>query len=377
MTSEITNEAAPMVVDEETKADSSLGKGNATNAAEDDDNDDDAEGGRQHRSLADRPILCVLEEKPLDPTQKRKRCRMFRVIHSKGKALASGGFGVTVITDESGKDYEPDDENENEEDVEQETTTKTFTSEEFTTDNLPNDAPNEAQESMAAETETTPSANTKRSSSEYLFIEEVLFLHEQGLLRALKRTQANESTTATDVKAEDNNTQSLDTSQLYQLLPSMGMSLAMYRVYSHLRSQDFRVLRHHPDRYEIFGRNNSSSSNNNNNNSNSNSNSKIMIQTRTRTRAEISQRHSWSRRRRFTATGAAPQSTQAGSVSLCWDAYHPNSNFGKTHPGLPDFYVAVTYYNVPTVRFSDFKALLRDKCHGIPLKVATVSDSGT
>jgi hypothetical protein len=63
-------------------------------------------------------------------------------------------------------------------------------------------------------------------------------------------------------------------------------------------------------------------------------------------------------------------------LGICWDAYHPNSNFGKTHPGLPDFHVTVTYFNVPVATFSELKSLLK-KCSGIPLKVATVSDSGT
>ena len=64
-------------------------------------------------------------------------------------------------------------------------------------------------------------------------------------------------------------------------------------------------------------------------------------------------------------------------MTIAWDAYQPNSQFGKTHPGLPDFYVAVTYYNESHVRFAQIEELVVNHCHGIPLKLATVSDSGT
>jgi hypothetical protein len=321
----------------------------------------------------DRPIVCILEE-PLrrssavsttTATKRRNRCRMFRVIRSKGKALASGGFGVTVVTSSNGEEND-------------------------------------------------------RDSAEYLFMEEVLFLHERGLARALMSTSATREEEIDDV---DNNkividdiVTSLDTSQLYQLLPIMGISLAVYRVYSHLRQQDFRVLRHVPDRYGILCQQQKHQEEKRKRqqeyqkdqhqqqqihqlkeeeeycNAQQDSDS---LPHKTNRKQSLRLRHQV----RDSIQNAAPPSIPFPGVNsneddnedddskshkddddnirICWDAYNPNSNFGKTHPGLPNFYVAATYYNVPTVRFSDLKALIRERCNGIPLKVATVSDSGT
>jgi hypothetical protein len=64
-------------------------------------------------------------------------------------------------------------------------------------------------------------------------------------------------------------------------------------------------------------------------------------------------------------------------MSICWDAYQPDATFAKTRPGPPDFYVAVTFYNQAQVSLPDLQSLVLDKCQGIPLKLATVSDSGT
>ena len=310
------------------------------------------QGSIEHKYVVyDRPIVCILEEKEEasqeQPQQKRrKRCRMFRVIRYKGKALASGGFGVAIATknkndngmedNSDGKDDEDDDseEDDSEEDTEHET-------------------PKEHE----TNTEQQPPNDTTKSS-EYLFVEEVLFLHEKGLLRALHH-----------------NKEPLDMSQLYQWLPKLGVSLASYRVYSHLRSQDFRVLRHDPNRLEILLQQ-----------------SEHERQQKLRQQAEQAssdatnsknhpRKHSLKLRRKIRASiqTAVPPTIPANTntnLQICWDAYNPNSNFGKTRPGLPDFYVASTYYNVPMVGFSDLHALM-EQCHGIPLKVATVSDSGT
>lgn len=294
--------------------------------------------------IYDRPIVCILEEDNVSqeqPQQKRrKRCRMFRVIRYKGKALASGGFGVTVATkkkSENGVEEEDeDDEDDSGEDSEDETPK--------------HDETNSEQQ--------PPNDTTK--SSEYLFVEEVLFLHEKGLLRAL---------------CDDK--EPLDTSQLYQWLPKLGVSLASYRVYSHLRSQDFRVLRHDPHRLDILLQQTEhekqrklrqqaeQASNNEDATSSKNHPRKHSLKLRRKIRSSIQ--------------SAPPPTIPANDktkLQICWDAYNPNSNFGKTRPGLPDFYVASTFYNLPMVGFSDLHALM-EECHGIPLKVATVSDSGT
>ena len=326
----------------------------------------------------DRPIVCILEE-PLrrsstvstTTTTKRRRCRMFRVIRSKGKALASGGFGVTVVTSSNGEESD--------------------------------------------------------ISAEYLFMEEVLFLHERGLARVLMSTSATREEEIDDVGQNkdiiDDIVTSLDTSQLYQLLPIMGISLAVYRVYSHLRQQDFRVLRHDPNRYGILCRQQKHQEDKRKRQQEYQKDQQQQQQQQQQQHQQLKEEeeekdcntkqdsdslpHKTNRKQslrlrhqvRDSIQNAEPPSIpfpdgnnngednkdddsnshkhDDDKIRLCWDAYNPNSNFGKTHPGKPNFYVAATYYNVPTVRFSDLKALIREQCNGIPLKVATVSDSGT
>jgi hypothetical protein len=309
------------------------------------------------------------------------------------------------------------------------------------------------------------SSSTITKSPEYLFVEEALFLHEKGLLRALlpssssskdvNETNSEEATAeaskpsttvAAASEAENDDISAtrlplhatpLDTSQLYQLLVPLGISLPIYRVYSHLRSQDFRVLRHDPDRYDILCLQRD--------NAEERKMRAIELKTQQRQQHETKNQEATAaaapsqpilpnhdktdtagdsgggepeegpslllppprtnhlrkkylrlrRRVRESIQNAPPPSipdprrhnrrsndendddgSSDNRLGICWDAYHPNSNFGKTHPGLPDFYVTVTYFNVPVATFSELKSLLK-KCSGIPLKVATVSDSGT
>ena len=414
--------------------------GNATNDSGSVGNDADQEMKTEDLSLFhDRPIVCILEDPPFRATSSgssSQRCPMFRVIRSKGKALASGGFGVTIVTGSSTGGDNEDREDDDSEDSENDDTPVVRSAAIYNNKTIHNDVQNKNK------TDTQPSTK----SAEYLFMEEVLFLHEKGLLRALLSSKLTKTAndrvdmdaakptiaTNTDVNANANddadvdepNATPLDTSQLYQLLPSLGISLAIYRVYSHLRSQDFRVLRHDPDRHDILCRQNEDTEERRQRSiqqkrlqqqqqlqqeqqreaaaellkkkdeqllDGDSSNSALSEDTLPhRTNNRRKQSLSLRRRIRESIQNAPPpsiphpnhrssndSSNDANTIGICWDAYTPNSNFGKTHPGLPDFYVTATYFNVPAVMFSDLKTLLRDKCKGIPLKVATVSDSGT
>ncbi len=208
---------------------------------------------------------------------------MFRVLDAKGKALSSGGYGVSISNKTS---------------------------------------------------DGSDGTEVATQSAEHLFVEEVLFLQQQESLQCV----------------DDDHV--LDSAQLFRMLPILGMSLPMYLVYAHLRSQDFRVLRHTPERLDI-----------------------LMQQEKlgeTSTRKEITQlRHQV----RNSIANAPPP--LMGPLTIAWDAYNPSSKFAKTHPGLPDFYVAVTYYNEAHVRFSQLDELVSHQSKGIPVKIATVSDSGT
>lgn len=237
---------------------------------------------------------------------------LFRITRAKGKTLSSGGFGLAI----------PSKTNKN------------------------CDARKQAIEAngLNAGVDCNPSApsaeqgqermNTKRTGTEhYLFVEEVLFLHERGFLECKDASLSK----------------SLGSSQLYQMLPSLHISLPIYFIYSHLRSQDFRVLRHNPDRFDILKKQ----------------------------QEEVKQEVPILKRQiRRSLQTAPPPSIPESGLKICFDVFMPNSNFSKLSPGLPDFYVAASYYHQSIVSFSDCQAILV-KARGIPLKLASVSDSGT
>lgn len=231
------------------------------------------------------------------------KLRLFQVLQATGKALLSGGFGFSI--------------------------------------------PRKWDSSPSASKvdgdygQNTP--NQTRDIKEYLFIEETFFLHERGLLQCQ------------DPQVDS---RSLDTSQLFQLLPQLDLSLPVYLVYAHLRSQDFRVLRHSPGRLDLLKRQQELKA----------------IQGDGIRRQLANLRHLV----RSSIAEAPPPSIPAdGGIAIAWDAYQPNSQFAKTNPGPPDFYVAVTYYNKMFVNFAQLEELATKESNGIPVKVAAVSDSGT
>eukprot|EP00980_Cylindrotheca_fusiformis_P006124 scaffold1319_cov126-Cylindrotheca_fusiformis.AAC.13 len=250
----------------------------------------------------DLPIICQFDPK----------LGLFRITRAKGKTLSSGGYGFAITSKTNKNDEEAKKEADNEE-------------EQTDVDENPMIPSSEHERG----TEVTRNTETQH----YLVIEEVLFLHERGLLECK------------DVSCSE----TLDSSQLYQLLPSLNMSLAMYLVYSHLRSQDFRVLRHHPDRLQILKK-----------------------------QQEEVGKETLALKRQFRRSlqTAPPPSIPKSGLKIGFDVYMPNSTFSKTSPGLPDFYVAASYYHQSTVSFDDCQAIL-EQCGTIPLKVASVSDSGT
>jgi len=379
----------------------------------------------------DRPIVCILEDPPFDSSRKdlkHPRYRMFRVVRSKGKQLASGGFGVTIAENLPGKPEirEHHDATIQECDklvVDDKNTSLTKEYNEFDADDKLSSYVND--DNFDEQTTNIQSSMTKPSSksAEYLFIEEALFLHEKGLLQAMVPSKvadnALDATNETSPRGtgNDNNEKALtalDTSQLYQLLPTLGISLAIYRVYSHLRSQDFRVLRHDPNRYDLLclqkeelekrrqriidkqAQQEETESSQNENTTPKKDDGVILDSSEPHRKGNLRKEFLRLRRKvresiknaippsiphpnqsRNIGSGDSNDDSNAETIRICWDAYNPNSNFGKTHPGFPDFYVTATYYNLPLVLFSDLKNLIRDKCNGIPLKVATVSDSGT
>jgi hypothetical protein len=243
-----------------------------------------------------------------------KEIGLFRVLRAKGKALASGGFGVAIAL--PGTKYSAEQEEDS------------------------SSNSNTAQEEV---TPTKPATTTALSKpSDFLFIEEVIFLFERGLLQCLAPNSSSVTTTTC-----------LDSSQLYQLLLPLGVSMPIYFAYAHLRKQDYRVLRHAPERLAL------------------------LQQQQQDTITSHQQTQSLRHQVRESIQRAAPPTIQKDTPTIAWDVYSPNSDFAKTRPGIPDFYVTVSYYNVPSLPFQQLQTLLFTKCHGIPFKIATISDSGT
>ena len=259
-------------------------------------------GDKMH--LQQQPVLPSLQELPVCCQLDQER-GVFRVIRARGKTLSSGGFGVTI----------------SEENTEKESHQKGGVDE----------------NSSHIRKEKYSAPNTPSTAETYLHIEEVVFLHDRGLLQCLPPPPG--------LSLEQS---VLDSSQLYQLIPAMGMSLPVYFVYAYLRSQDFRVLRHCPRRLEILKR-----------------------------QEKLGNKEKMSKELRQLVRESVQHAPAPTIDGICFDVYVPQASFAKTHPGPPDFYVAVSFYNQAQLSFQSLHRLLMEKAQGLPLKLATVSDSGT
>ena len=168
----------------------------------------------------------------------------------------------------------------------------------------------------------------------FLFIEECLVLYEQGILRV--KTQ--------------NDDKMLESQELYEKLSVCGISLPVYLVYAHLRSQAYRVVRYSEKRRQLLEQ---------------------MANGRSTDHLKKSLRE-------VAATTQPPKCwfSDEECPKLAFDAYLPNSNFKKSDPGLPDLCVVCMAYSQPSPQFSEIQNLLK-QAHPSPLKIATVSDGGT
>jgi len=159
----------------------------------------------------------------------------FRVTRSKGKSIGCGGYGVTHTI--------------------------------RTTD------------ALGEPISSTSTISTTTVTHDYLFVEEVLFLHERGLLEVYRyddglvlehqtpNQQEQQHETAVQQQHEKNSVEPpqmlhpkspgniMTTRDIYHLmLHKLNMQLAVYLTYSHLRSQTFIVLRHTSKRIDIIRR---------------------------------------------------------------------------------------------------------------------------
>ena len=291
-------------------------------------------------------------------------------------------------------------------------------------------------------TSSSSTIKTTTTTCEYLFIEEVLFLHERGLLQVYYHYN-NDSNNNDSINNDDNDNNSnnnkdnddnkpLDTKELYNImLHQLHIPIQVYLTYSYLRSQTFIVVRHTASRYNLIqdGSNNNSGgigstngenendhscitiddNNNSSNNDNDNDDDcgngkkkqriksdKIKMDLRYDTfHAPIPFVFGYDEEdddgndntlSRITTTSATTTTTLATtstnkqnldlSTKIAFDVYQPNSQYRKSNPGLPNFYVCICNLAQPSPPFHVIKNLIR-VCNDIPLKVAAIADGGT
>jgi hypothetical protein len=157
-----------------------------------------------------------------------------------------------------------------------------------------------------------------QQSAEYLFIEEVLFLLERGVLQVYSERG-----------------ELLHLQRVYEMLETTRVPISIYLTYAHLRRQDYRVLRHVPDDASMTTNDSSKEA-----------------------------------RRTMVLT-----TLNQDASSIAFDVYRPNTHFKRTDPGIPHLQVAVASFQLPFLTFIQLQSLIQ-KIGNVPLKIATVSDSG-
>lgn len=175
------------------------------------------------------------------------------------------------------------------------------------------------------------SSTARSTCAQHLFIEEAIVLFERGMLEVY------------------NGTTKLDAFHLYGMLEPLNVPFPIYLAYAHLRGQDFRVLRHV---------------------------SRDSVQKEDRKRPRQLDKLPPKEAFRTALRTALPVSLDDDPTAIAFDVYQPNTHFRKSNPGIPDYHVAVASYRLPSPTYSQLQALIA-KCDGVPLRIATVSDSGT
>jgi hypothetical protein len=237
---------------------------------------------------------------------------------------------------------------------------------------------NDNQEFQPTNPTTSSSTNTSpaQPAAVYLFIEEALFLHEQGLLHAyLKYNEISNG-------EETNTDYLLDTRGIYNImLHELQLPLQVYLTYSHLRAQTFIVVRHTVDRLNIIRSMNGKESNERGDNEPSDNTKQ------TKKRNHIDSFKMDFRKDSFHApipfvfgSNSGEKNTHASSdmmnQCIAFDVYKPNTQYRKTNPGQPDFHVAISSFSQPSPPFDTLKELI-ECSDGIPLRIAAVADGGT
>lgn len=256
------------------------------------------------------PINAILEPERM----------LFRLRKASSGTLNKGAFGVFLPTVNHSSKSQEDDENE--------TIGNASEAEPGTL------GPHEEESSVQDEESNGNTTNGKKHTcvSWYLFLEEVIYLHERGLLEAYN---------AMDEK--------LEARDLYGMLSDHGIPMAVFLVYLHLRQQTFRVVRYSSERREI-----------------------IQEQIEAPERAQVSR---LGFQLRQAAVKASLPSLSDVSAHLSWDVYPPDVNYLRREPGLPAFSVLVVHHAQP-FQFHRIRGLVQEN-EPVSIKVAAVADTGT
>ena len=306
---------------------------------------------------------------------------LFRVMQMKGKAFMSGGFGIdmsSIDINANSSFFRPSRSSITElaeiKEGLSENSILGITAEVYRNTNI--DGKHKVDQKPA---------NSHAERIVYLFIEEALFLHERGLLEVF----------------ESDGTTSMSSHRLFALLPVSGVDVPIYLTYAYLRSQTFVVLRHIESSLEHDNEKANSSEFPSISKPEENSqlvdggdgdliiNGERQLKRRNRKirmdikrerllRAPPQMLHSTTN---IPHVNVDDHSFHANTLKsfIAFDVYNPNSKFRKSHPGPPDYVVAVSHFNVNPMMAPTFHIIMQliSFCNGVPLRIAIVSDSGT
>ncbi len=209
----------------------------------------------------------------------------------------------------------------------------------------------------------------ERIMVDYLFIEEVYFLVERGLLEAFDGDKL------------------LDTQGIFQLLEVCGMTLFALLVYAHVRSQNYRVIRHTPNRRQILEemeplkhlhkKKKSPETEEHDNDPQHIATTTSLSSSVKEPASQASARQQLEQLRQQlrddSAQAPAPVVAHGDIMAtIAYELYLPDSQFRRSAPGLPDIYVTAT----TSLHFDALQTLLQE-ANGIPLRTAVVSEAGT
>jgi hypothetical protein len=357
-----------------------------------DDKNTTATAGRNSSSSSSSrlPIACHADE---------RYPGMFRVVRARGKALSSGGFGVIIVDPPSDNDEEVEEENEEENEEEMEPWEQDSSSddkppspkEDSFVKSAHENHPNSGHEMVDGdaikdnETGSNHKSPNKRVARDYLFLEEVLFLNEQGLCDCFP----HDPSSANGQNKNMTTSRPLSLPELYALLleeePSCPqLSLASYLVYAHLRQQTYRVLRYTPKRVsllqQLLQHQQPQALYNSDKPPPQQRRRNLLLQYRHDVQQApppcvIGQDHDDDDDEKTTTKKRRNSSSSPLQFAYC--VYPPDAKFAKSHPGMPAFLVAITTMSSSTcLTFSKIMELVH-QAQGIPVQVATVADSGT